>query len=1074
MKNSHIVFFFLFQFILFPLIAKDKEIKKSTEITPKSYSLFQTTKQLYELGIHLEYFGYHLNKQKEFVLIPQKYRFKKTDAMELIKASAQHNNLTIHRIDRYGQIYIILYRKTSDEIIKTFAKKLNKASKEEEYYICQDMINSGDIRIIPLLEEIKANTALEKINLFRLLMKNSMAYGYFVKKPHYDFLNAIYQTNKIEKKELIKLIPKINQRKLTLILKDISTVHYLFSEVIQHLSPDAAVQFLESNNNKLRSAAHNQIGRNSSPVILDALRKAVVNKDFKIRYWAAMVIKNIGTQEATDIYLDSLNRETFNSSNIKWLGEIGSDKAIDHLIWIKEYKNHSGVKSGSIKALGKIGNEKAINVLIQEIDNQVSKYPSGSDYAFQALAGIGGEKIEKIIIKYVSHERAHTRLGAIRALKTINSKSSLKAIEIALNDKDPKIKELAKSYLSKEAEIDYLVKKIKDSKHPWRVKYMEEMITIGGDRAFAILKKYIDDNSGSKTDAILTLAVVDKKYKPLNILKKTSSDPKVAIRRATAKTLRKIGGKETIPILGKGVTDKDISVKFESFRGLVEIGGEDAFKFIEIALKDKIFYERSLFAELIKNGSDLAIESLQPYLLDKEYRISSLSRVTIETIGGKKALEVLKNAHFNVLNKRKNYKGINKVLENLSLDDSISFFEELINDKDKILDKKAADFAAGRIISNKLGYRWWAVRHLGRYGGDDRAIKLIQSSTKGIHARTDANNLKRIVLVQLGNIGGPISTDITQGMLKDSWGVRKEVVHTLAKLDHQLLFDAYQKEVKNDKSKIFILQFIGEMGGDKAFQLVSKDFDNEKKPVEDMRITTLGLLGHDKSFVILKKEFDKKGSRYKAEIVRAISVIGGEKAIEFLVATFKSGGPLKKQAISGLAEIGGETAYTLLKNSLKQHEIVLDEEVFEILSRIGTIEAIDVLRTSINNQNVNLDKVPIEALGKIGDDKAFELLLPSLDHKYVSVKVKAINALADFNNEKTIDLLILNLENKKYELYKAAQNGLIKNKGEMVFNKLFKILKSEHSIKVKNRAIKVLKDSYRKDPEVIKLRWLKK
>jgi HEAT repeat protein len=113
------------------------------------------------------------------------------------------------------------------------------------------------------------------------------------------------------------------------------------------------------------------------------------------------------------------------------------DQAVEPLIEVLKDPNMI-VREGVVLALEKIGNPRAIQPLIEAF-----KDTNWKKIAF-ALKSIGAGSFE-LLIEALENEDSRIRIGAILTLSEMKSEAALNALSKLTKDKDPHVKQVAKS-----------------------------------------------------------------------------------------------------------------------------------------------------------------------------------------------------------------------------------------------------------------------------------------------------------------------------------------------------------------------------------------------------------------------------------------------------------------------------------------------------------------------------------------------------------------------------------------------------------------------------------------------------
>jgi HEAT repeat protein/3',5'-cyclic AMP phosphodiesterase CpdA len=152
------------------------------------------------------------------------------------------------------------------------------------------------------------------------------------------------------------------------------------------------------------------------------LQQALNHEDDRVRYWAALELRDIGNEVSVPALIQALNDEndSVRSSAAYALVNIGNEAAVPALIQALNDENDS-VRSSAADALGNIGNEAAVPALIQALKDEDDwvRYS-----AADALGDIGNEVAVPALIQALNDEEGSVGYRAGLALRKIaNSKT---------------------------------------------------------------------------------------------------------------------------------------------------------------------------------------------------------------------------------------------------------------------------------------------------------------------------------------------------------------------------------------------------------------------------------------------------------------------------------------------------------------------------------------------------------------------------------------------------------------------------------------------------------------------------
>jgi|GEM_PF-3411545 len=334
---------------------------------------------------------------------------------------------------------------------------------------------------------------------------------------------------------------------------------------------------------------------------VEKLIRELRDKDWRVRWDAALALREIGDERAVEPLINALRDEYPDvcRAAAEALGKIGDKKAIEPLIIALRDKDWR-VRWDAALALREIGDKRAVEPLINALRDGS---PDVCRAAAEALGKIGDKKaIEPLIIALRS---LFVRYAAIEALEKIEpewhktevAKKQVPEFINALRNGCSDVRIGAAEALGKIGDkkaIEPLIIALRD--WDWRVRYA----------AIEALEKI--EPEWHKTE-------VAKKQVPefINALRDKNSD----IRKATARVLGKIGDERAIEPLIIALRDKYEWVRKAAAKALVKIGKPAVESLIQ-TLRDEDPDVRWAAAYVLGNIGDLrAIEPLIQTLRDE-------------------------------------------------------------------------------------------------------------------------------------------------------------------------------------------------------------------------------------------------------------------------------------------------------------------------------------------------------------------------------------------------------------------------------------------------------------------------
>ncbi len=345
---------------------------------------------------------------------------------------------------------------------------------------------------------------------------------------------------------------------------------------------------------------------------VEPLIKALGDRDWNVRYYAAMTLGDIGDKRAVEPL-------------IKALGDKDS--------WVREY---------AAEALGKIG-KPAVEPLIKTLGDG-EKYVR--ENAAEALGKIGKPAVEPLI-KALGDRNEDLRYYAARVLGEIGDKRAVEPLIKALGDEYSLIRGNAAEALGKIRDpraVRPLIKALGDG--DWNVRYYATLALgeIGDKRAVEPLIKALgdkDEDASVRYYAAFALGKIGDK-RAVEPLIKILGNGLAKVRRDAAEALGNTGDKRAVEPLIKALEDEDELVRGFAAWALAKIGDPRMFEPLIKALGNGNAKVRRDAAEALGNiGNKRAVKPLIKALGDRDWRVRKNAALALGNIGNKRAVKPL-------------------------------------------------------------------------------------------------------------------------------------------------------------------------------------------------------------------------------------------------------------------------------------------------------------------------------------------------------------------------------------------------------------------------------------------------
>ncbi|MGV7220084.1 MAG: HEAT repeat domain-containing protein [Nitrospinales bacterium] len=295
--------------------------------------------------------------------------------------------------------------------------------------------------------------------------------------------------------EDISLLPMLKKGS-----KDFYSTARLFAlQGIKKISPDEALNLakylLADKNGWVKSAALAEIGNSQNKKTIPIVEPFLEDTDPMIRLAAAFALYKLGEASYLSKITDSLTAGDVVSryQAISYLGEIGSDEAIEHLVNLFD-DERGEVIAFSLKAIG-------INTKIEMLSKLkklvISQNLSVRHNALMLLGYLPASASLETVKKYCEDEDAFVRLSVAISLHRLNSRACKGIFNNLLGDKDFAVRSSAARILGEIPIADrmkLLSESLGDPNSRVRTAAVRAVGMAGGAEAFYLLVQMLDDS----------------------------------------------------------------------------------------------------------------------------------------------------------------------------------------------------------------------------------------------------------------------------------------------------------------------------------------------------------------------------------------------------------------------------------------------------------------------------------------------------------------------------------------------------------------------------------------------------
>lgn len=226
-------------------------------------------------------------------------------------------------------------------------------------------------------------------------------------------------------------------------------VRYSAAKALVKIGKTAAVPIIgnmKSNDPSLRKRLASRLGKIKSVKSVDALIKALSDKNSTVRYSAAEALGELKDKRIIPPLIAALRDSSVDVryKAAKALGRVGALRAVKDLIRVLKDRD-SGVRYNAAKALGIIKDPRAVAGLIKLLKDR----NLGVRYcAVKALKAIGKPTV-KPLIKFLGSENSDMRYSAAVVLGEVKDPRAIEPLLALLKDDDPRVSYCASEALRK-------------------------------------------------------------------------------------------------------------------------------------------------------------------------------------------------------------------------------------------------------------------------------------------------------------------------------------------------------------------------------------------------------------------------------------------------------------------------------------------------------------------------------------------------------------------------------------------------------------------------------------------------
>lgn len=329
-------------------------------------------------------------------------------------------------------------------------------------------------------------------------------------------------------------------------------------------------------------------------IAVGTIQRSLGHENYFVRSAAVKAIGEMGDPELSPLIIPGL-RDTapfVRFFTVESVGLLGGPDALKLLL--AAGKDPDGmVRVAVVKALDDMADNKEAGTGGIEINNVLATFMDDSDVTVRlfSLAGMARRGDEKAFGQLVEAVRAlepQARAAGAAALGRSKNKAAAPILIGLIGDADGMLRMYAAEAMGEIAVPEFynpLANALADSDPGVRGAAATSLGKVGDKRAIPLLTKAITDPDmivrvsaaegllrlGKKESAVYQAALAEKDY---------------AIRHFTVGSLRKVGGKEDLPLLSKAAKDEAPRVRIAAIRAIGEVAGPEALPLLKESLKD--------------------------------------------------------------------------------------------------------------------------------------------------------------------------------------------------------------------------------------------------------------------------------------------------------------------------------------------------------------------------------------------------------------------------------------------------------------------------------------------------------
>ncbi len=584
------------------------------------------------------------------------------------------------------------------------------------------------------------------------------------------------------------------------------------------------------------------------------------------------------------------------------------------------------------------------------------------------------------------------REKAVKELATFYGDEAIAGLVLALEDSDPRIRELAADSLGRTNVCFASQLLIRSQNHrniETRKLVTEFLVRIGSPAVQFLLDALDDDDPDIRMFAVCMLGRI-RDDTTVGALCERLSDGNLKVVRSAVEALGEIGSSKAIPAL-VATYEKIADVRLQVVEALGKIGDPAAVEALLGYLKADDPLLLCAVIEAVGNiGAKDSVETLREHLDSKDPAIAETALAAIINITAKYG-------------------------QDFGYDLPVKQFQGFLISSIKNGDKKITEFILNRLTGlceqQMVGFALDALDFV-----EEGAVKRILEALGKVGPSASELILERFVestyrtkLILLDILGWFVDESIA-GRLVDFVDdphpeVRRKIAYTLGKAGWSGAAATLKKLATDEVGYVREAAFValGWLCSERDVDFLLTGLKDEYSDVREAALGALVIISGPKVIAKLAADLYHHDSGRQHLAVTGLGLIGEREVIDPLMKVLNHPEPsIRKAALTSLARIGEITDIEPLKLALHDENSGVRKAAVSALITIQGERAVGEIRFLLDDKDVWVRYHTISSIGRLGFDKHSEYLLPYLEEEEDIVRIAATKAVAQMANRRVL------------------------------------------------------------------------